>query len=153
LEAFRATAAPIGDDVRTLGWVSKEEVLKLLNKADVFVFPSYYEGMPNAVLEAMASGVPVVATPVGSLPDLIHSGENGFLTPIKDVPSLTEAVLFLLDQPVRAHEIGLAGRRAVEHRYDIKRVWRLYADALSRAASIRVAPDSKDNKPAPCASS
>src|SRR5262249_45092477 len=61
------------------GWLSRHDVQQVLGDSDVFLFPSHCEGLPNAVIEAMAVGLPVVATKVGGLPDLIRHEENGFL--------------------------------------------------------------------------
>lgn len=134
LEEFRAKAARFGDCVRVLGWVPKDDVPALLHEADVFLAPARAEGMPNSVLEAMAYAVPVVATRVGSLPDLICHGENGFLTEVDDIDAMVDAVLHLAGDRERAEEIGLNGRKAIEERHDIERCATRIATGLVRAA-------------------
>ena len=118
--------------VRITGWLSYQEVQRTLREGDVFLFPSHFEGLPNAVVEAMAAGLPVVATRVGGVPDLIRHGESGFLVDVGDIASMTMRVNQLLAQPDRAQEIGRRGR---VDRCDIERVWPRYAQALHAAAA------------------
>ena len=74
IEKFKLTR-----NVKLLGWVNDKDKLKLLRNTDVYVCPSYFEGLPNSLLESMASGVPSISTNVGSIPDLISHANNGFL--------------------------------------------------------------------------
>lgn len=136
LEPFRAAvnAAAMQDNVRILGWQSAEQVQRLLTETDVFLLPSHFEGLPNALLEAMASGVPVVATPVGCVRDLINSGENGLLVPVGDVAATADAVAGLLRDREFAARIGEHGRQTVSRECDINLLWSKYAEAISRAA-------------------
>lgn len=87
-------------------------------EARLLVLPSAWEGTPNVVLEAMACGLPVIATPVGSLPDLVDDGQTGRLVPVGDPGALALALLELLDDPRRAERMGAAGRRRVEAEFD-----------------------------------
>jgi len=77
------------DKVNLHNWVYGEQKIELLAKADIFLLPSYREGLPNALLEAMASFTAVIASNVGAIPDIIQSGVNGFLIDPGDVNSLT----------------------------------------------------------------
>ena len=102
------------DRVRLVG--HQENVSAWLAALDVFVLSSDWEGMPNALLEAMAAGLPVVATAVGGIPDVVVEGVNGFLVPPRDPTSLAQAITRMLDDPDRRHRMGQAGRkRAIEH--------------------------------------
>jgi glycosyltransferase involved in cell wall biosynthesis len=130
----RCDSAGLAASVELLGWVDKARVYELLTQADVFAFPSYAEGMPNAVLEAMAAGVPVVTSRVGGLVDLIRNGENGFAFERTDVKAMAEAALSLLSDTELARSISANAQREVSQRFDVHRVWPLYARALSRAA-------------------
>ena len=100
----------------------REDVAALLSEADLFVLPSRSEAFPNAVTEAMAAGLPVVATAVGGIPELVTDGQTGRLVPTGDPMALARAVLDLLDQPSRAAEFGRAGRRRIEQTYSFDRM-------------------------------
>jgi glycosyltransferase involved in cell wall biosynthesis len=93
----RALAGQLGvmEMIQLPGWVDGEEKQQLLKSADVFVLPSYFEGLPVGLLEAMATGVPVVATPVGGVPDVVDDGVHGLLVTPGDVPGLAAALLRL----------------------------------------------------------
>lgn len=86
----------LGDCVTFVGQVPNEEVLEYMAASDVFVLPSLSEGFPLVILEAMASGLPIVATKVGGLPEIIKEGDNGFLVEPKDSIEIAEKVLLLL---------------------------------------------------------
>lgn len=106
-----ALAAELGvaDRVRLLG--ARDDVPRLLALGELFVLPSLQEGMPNAVLEAMAAGLPVVGTAVGGVPELVVDGETGVLVPPGDATALADALLALLAAPARAAEMGRRGRQ------------------------------------------
>jgi glycosyltransferase involved in cell wall biosynthesis len=83
----------------------------LLRRTRVYVQPSYQEGMPNSVLEAMAAGLPIVATRVSGNVDLVHDGENGFLVPPGDKDALAQAIRRLLEDPELASRMGERSRQ------------------------------------------
>jgi glycosyltransferase involved in cell wall biosynthesis len=113
VEEYRRRAADLGLAARTHlpGWVDAATARDLLARAHVLVLPSHAEGSPMAVIEAFAHGVPVVATPVGGIPELVTDGVDGLLVPPGDPDALAAALIRLLtDEPLRA---GLAaGARA-----------------------------------------
>jgi glycosyltransferase involved in cell wall biosynthesis len=89
-------------NIRFFGWVFNDQKMELLKKADIFVLPSYFEGLPNALLEAMASGIPVIASNVGGIPDLIQNGKNGFLAEPRNPSVLSEKIRLLAEnRPLR----------------------------------------------------
>ncbi len=93
----------------------RADVLELYHEADVFVLPTWREGFPNVVLEAMGAGLPVVSTPVGAIPDAVREGEDGFLVPVEDAAALTEALRRLVEDRDLRLRMGASGRaRAVE---------------------------------------
>jgi glycosyltransferase involved in cell wall biosynthesis len=117
-EGVRREAERLGvaDRVETRAWLSPADVAGLLRTASVFALPSRGEGMPMALLEAMAHALPVVVTPVGGIPDLVREDVHGRFVPPDDPEALAEALDALLADPVRARELGREGRREVERR-------------------------------------
>jgi L-malate glycosyltransferase len=95
----------------------REDVPDLLARADLFVLPSRSEAFPNAVIEAMAAGLPVIASSVGGLLDLIDNGRTGVLVPPSDPESLAAAIRSLLEHPAAAHRLGAAARAHVIERF------------------------------------
>ena len=89
----------LGEMVEFKGWVSGSEKDKLLRYSDVFVLPSYYEGSPVAVLEAMSYGIPVISTTVGGIPEIVQPGINGWLHKPGDTDALYNAILYYSNEP------------------------------------------------------
>jgi glycosyltransferase involved in cell wall biosynthesis len=101
---LQAEAASLGlsPHLEWLGWQSREQLAALYPRHDVLVNPSLYEGMPNVVLEAMACGLPVVASRVPGNDTLVHDGVNGFLFPLSDAPAFASALTKLATADRRA---------------------------------------------------
>lgn len=95
------------------GHLDGDELARVYREHDVFVLPSSFDNFPNAVLEAMASALPVVATRVGGVPEQVEDGETGILVPSRDPGRLAAAIEELLDDPARARGMGECGRRRV----------------------------------------
>ncbi len=98
------------------------DIPRLLAASDVFALSSEFEGLPYALLEAMASRLPVVATTVGGAPDAVMDGMTGRLIPPRDPAKLAEAILWMLDHPQQAHAMGLEGRRRFESDFTLERM-------------------------------
>ena len=99
----RITELKLSENVRMLGYVDYENVPQIYNQADVFASPTYAEGFSNTILEAMASGLPVISTRAVGVVDCLRSGENGLLVQIGDVEELKNALrLVLIDDEMRA---------------------------------------------------
>jgi glycosyltransferase involved in cell wall biosynthesis len=111
----------VADRVRFLGYQSSDQVRALLQDTDVFVLPSFAEGVPVVLMEAMASGVPVVTTRVAGVSELVEDGVSGFVVPPGDVDALTRAIDALLGDPVLRARFGAGGRRMVEREFDVGR--------------------------------
>lgn len=122
--------------VEYLGWIGPERKVELLADADVFVLPSYREGLPMAILEAMAAGVAVLTTPVNGIPEAITDGANGLFVAPGDVPALATAIRRLAADPELVRRLGAAGRADVERRFDIRRAAAqlvgIYRECLAR---------------------
>jgi glycosyltransferase involved in cell wall biosynthesis len=137
VDSFRsqAVALGIGDRVTFPGWVGPEDAQGLLASADIFVLPSYNEGLPVAVLEAMAVGIPVVTTRVGAIPDLGIDGEAGFIVDPGSIDDLADRLALLVDDPALRSRFGSTGRRRIESEFAIDSTARRLA-ALYREASF-----------------
>jgi len=83
--------------VDLLGWISGDQKIDILKRSSIFLLPSYGEGMPMCILEAMGLGIPVVATSVGGVPQLVSDGVNGFLCDTGDTESIAESIITLLN--------------------------------------------------------
>jgi glycosyltransferase involved in cell wall biosynthesis len=114
----------LGDMVRFVGEVN--DVLTYLHGADLFVHPSRSEGMPGALLEAMACGLPCVATRIGGTVDVMRDGEEGLLVPAGDVRALRGAIGRLLEDPALARRLGRQARATVEARFSMAHVAQQY---------------------------
>ena len=101
---------------------ARDDVPELLAGFDVFAFPSRFEGLCLAVIEAQAAGVPVVATPVGGIRETVVDGETGLLVPVGDPAALAEAVGRLLGDPALAVRLAAEARRRVRDRYSVERM-------------------------------
>lgn len=114
----RAEAERLGvaDRVELPGWVGHDEVDGLLDRAGVFALPSRNEGLPVALLEAMARGLPCVVTPVGAIPDLVEHGVDALLVPPDDPEALAAAFSRLLDDPEAARAMGALAHATVSAR-------------------------------------
>jgi glycosyltransferase involved in cell wall biosynthesis len=106
----------------------RADVSEILAALDVFVLPSLWEGMPNAVLEAMAAGLPVVATAVGGTPEVVVDRVTGLLVPPQDPGALARAIERLLRDPGLRRTMGRAGRRRVERHFHIQETVRQVQD-------------------------
>jgi len=117
LEA-QSESAGVKEKVRFLG--VRNDIPELLGAADVFVLSSKYEGHPLCVMEAMAAGLPVIATAVGGLPELVEEGRSGILVPPADAAALGNAMTELLESPDLLRGMGNAASERAKARFDIK---------------------------------
>ncbi|WP_153110299.1 TIGR03088 family PEP-CTERM/XrtA system glycosyltransferase [Propionivibrio limicola] len=124
--------------VSPLAWLpgERDDVHDLLRSLDCFVLPSLAEGISNTILEAMACGVPVIATEVGGSPELVEAGVTGELVPAADVETMAQAIVRYARHPELARQAGRAGRQSVERRFSLEAMVRnyqqLYDELLGR---------------------
>jgi len=110
----------------------RQDVPEILAITDVFAFPSLWEGFSLVTLEVMAAGVPMVATDVGSIREVLVDRENGLIVPPKDVAALAEGIKFMLSDPERAKAMGLKGKKAVQEKFAIENTVRGYEELYLR---------------------
>lgn len=135
--ALEQQARELGLADRVVFAGAREDVPRLLAAADIFVLPSLTEALPTVVAEAMAAGLPIVATTVGGIPEMVRHGEAALLVPPSDPEALAAAVLRLLANPRQASAMGRSGRRLVAERFDIRTQARALADDYRALAAGR----------------
>jgi glycosyltransferase involved in cell wall biosynthesis len=109
----------LGERAEFTGWLEAERKRAVLAGATIFVLPSYVEGMPMALLEAMSWGLPVIATPVGGVPEIVTHEVDGLLVPPGDVEALAAAVARLMSEPQLRERLGRAARETVATRFSL----------------------------------
>jgi glycosyltransferase involved in cell wall biosynthesis len=135
VEGVRKMAEPLGNQVEVLSWIDSHERDLLLERSDVFALPSRAEGVPMALLEAMAHGLPAITSPVGGIPDVFRHGVDGALVTPGDVPQIRAAMAkFISDDATR-----LAAGRAARERaraFDVHVYARRLAEIYQRIAPV-----------------
>ena len=139
-KTLRALSEQLGIGSRVVFAGMRRDIPQLLALMDIFVLPSLYEGFGIAILEAMATGKPVVASTVGGIPEFVVSGESGLLVPPGDSIALAAAIRQLLDQPERAKLMGRRGQEHVRQYYSIESVVRqheqLYEMCVAQTSTL-----------------
>ena len=138
-------------NVTVTGHLPRREVLDRLLGCDIFVFPSRREGSPNAVIEAMAAGLPVVATRVGGVTEMIDEGKGGHLVPASDSQALAEAVNRLAADPQLARRMGEYNRAVGRERFALSavsgRLERIYVGlVVARSENASGRPTGRRNR-------
>ena len=134
MQALHSLAQELGIDDRVffLGWQSREQIIESYRQANVFLFPSRHEGMPNAILEAMSSGLPVIATCIAGNEELVIEGQTGYLVPSEDIEILQDALKKILNGSALRQQMGDASRRRVEENYSWESTAQQYALLLEK---------------------
>lgn len=115
----------------------RHDVMEILNASDIFALSSDWEGTPMAVMEAMASRLPIVSTAVGGVPELVEHGIAGILVPQGDVVALREALATLITQPELRHQMGEAARQFAHKQFDIRHTVEAYEQLYLQLAARR----------------
>jgi sugar transferase (PEP-CTERM/EpsH1 system associated) len=126
-----------GEHVRLLG--NRDDIPAVMAALDVFVLPSIAEGISNTILEAMASGLPVVATRVGGNPELVEDGIGGALVPRQDPSALAAAIAGYVADPELRRRHGLASRQRATGHFSLERMAEAYANLYTNLAAGRLA--------------
>jgi glycosyltransferase involved in cell wall biosynthesis len=125
----------VKDKIIFTGYYPDKKLPKLYQGADIFAFSTFYEHHPFAVLEALATGLPVVTTTVGGIPETIESGKNGFLVDPFNPHQFADRILYLLEHPAKSAEMGAQARKTIVENYDwrigVKDAMKVYDEALS----------------------
>jgi glycosyltransferase involved in cell wall biosynthesis len=124
-----ATQLGVRDRVLCPGWLGPEDKTAALATSTLFILPSYAEGMPMALLEAMSWGLPIIATPVGGIPQVVTNEVNGLLVSAGDVDALATALERMLENPALRTRVGDAARKTIEAGYSLDK-------ALARLSGI-----------------
>lgn len=117
----KAIAEGVAEHFAFPGWVRGEQKEKLLKESDVFFLPSYTEGMPMSVLDAMGYGLPIVASNVGGIPRLVHEGENGFMREPGDTAGFAEAIIQIMTSDAMRINMGKQSMEIVKERYSLEK--------------------------------
>ena len=112
---YKKLAESISESIIFTGY--RDDVPLLMNISDIFVLPSFSEGAANVVLEASSSGLPVIASRVGEIPNIISDYKSGILIHPGNVKDLVDALKYLLENPIEAKEMGLRGRQIIIKNY------------------------------------
>ena len=131
----------LGGRVRFLDWV--QDLRPVLRSWDIFAMPSLDEGLPISAIEAMAEGLPIVATSVGGMPELVENGETGYLVPPSDVAAFTKCLRLLLLDPIQRQQMGAAGRQRVREHFSVDR---MVAEIEAIYDSLMAKPQDEDRK-------
>ncbi len=127
----------LSDRVQFQNWLNGDALVSQLQEANLFVFPSRHEGMPNAVLEAMACGLPVVASRIAGNEELVVDGENGLLVAPEDARALRNALTELIANATQRQKMGAASRQFVEASYSWSRIAKQYLALVETVNSIQ----------------
>ena len=125
----------LNDRITITGRVPRQDALRYIRAMDIFAFTSLHDGCPNTVLEAMLSGVPIVATRAGAIPALIETGKHGLLISPGSATELCEALVKMLDDDTHRQEFGNRARQRVLHEFtphkELTAYWETYQECLS----------------------
>ena len=107
----------VRENIEIPGWIDQKQARKLRRKSWIYVMPSYNEGLPMSILEAMSSGLPVISTPVGGIPDAVSDGVEGLLIEPGNVEQLAESIVRLLEDNALRRQMGLAAEEKIRNTF------------------------------------
>ncbi len=125
----------LNDRITVTGCIPNHDALRYIHTMDIFAFTSLHDGCPNTVLEAMLAGVPIVATSVGAVPELIEDGKHGLLVPPGSATELCEAMIKMLDTNTDRQQYGKQAQERVLTEFapqkELESYWKVYLESLS----------------------
>ena len=121
--------------IRMVGYVPNNDLPAIYRKAVAFVFPSYYEGMPTVTLEAMSSGLPVIATDIIAHTEIITHYKNGLLIPTRSPERIAEAIYQVIESDKLRKKLGKNARKTIERKFTWDRISRKFERIYRSAAS------------------
>ena len=131
-EVDKVTEYAAGIDGLTVSpWVERKKIIDEYKQADIFLLPSYIEGLPMVILEAMSCGLPIIATNVGGIPEMVHDGYNGFLLMPGDIAGLVEKLMILIDQKNVRESMGENSLKQMRENYALENLDRQIAALYS----------------------
>jgi len=143
VDIYRAMASGLGiaERVRFTGWLTKDDARALMVNADALILPAYDEGLPLVILEALASGTPVICTPVGSIPEVLQDRGTALFVKPGDKAAIAAAITTLMDEPKIRHELAAAGAALYDRLFTmdafVRSVASLYAALAPRDPNMR----------------
>jgi len=108
----QTTKLGLSKNIKFIGW--RKDIPSIMKASDCLLLPSRGEGLPGIVMEAMASGLPVIASDIPCIPDLIDNGKTGYLCPMNDVKSISARITALIKDKKKAIKMGKAGKKKIE---------------------------------------
>jgi len=111
--------AGLSDTIFVHDWISDTEKTAVFEKSDVFILPSYHEGLPLAIVEAMAHGLAIISTPVGGIPEAVFHGINGYLVSPGNIEQLGEAIVALANSKERVRQMGEESYRIAAEKFEV----------------------------------
>jgi glycosyltransferase involved in cell wall biosynthesis len=142
VDAYRTMAAGLGiaSRVTFTGWVSQQDTRGLMVESNALILPAYDEGLPLVILEALASGTPVICTPVGSIPEVLEDHRTALFVTPGDENGIARAIATLIDQPELGHELSVAGTALYDRLFTMdafaRSVGSLYAALTPREGNV-----------------
>lgn len=138
----RIAAADMSERIKLVGPVIDRQKEEAYLSADIYVLPSYVEGMPIALLEAMSYGLPCIVSAVGGIPSVIDDGINGLLIEPRNIESLNKAMAMLIDDPSLRRKLGMQAQHTIQTRFSwdhsAKVIVQMYNELLSKKGAARV---------------
>ena len=122
-----------GDWMKLLGEVGHDDVLREMLSCDMFVFPSYTEGFPNVIIEAMACGTPIISSGVGAIPEILDNGKCGVIIPPQDCNAVRNAVEGLIGDEERKAVLSIVSKERVKAEYSVASVWKQLSSVWKNA--------------------